>query len=131
MKIVLDTNTLISALGWSEGNEGQLMKKCILREVKLVLSASIIEEFKGVIKREKFNFISAEKKQEFIENLVEISDIVEFDKKVNVIKDDPNDNKILECALCGKVDYIVSGDHHLLDLKEYRSINNSWHKENT
>ena len=82
----------------------------------------IIEEFTGVINRAKFDFIPAEDKQEFIEMLIEISNIVEPSERLTVIEDDPDDNKILECALCGKAGYIVSGDHHLLDLKEHRSI---------
>jgi len=39
-----------------------------------------------------------------------------------VVEDDPSDNKILECALEAEADYIVSGDRHLLDLREYRGI---------
>ncbi|ODS36302.1 MAG: putative toxin-antitoxin system toxin component, PIN family [Candidatus Altiarchaeales archaeon WOR_SM1_86-2] len=122
MRITVDTNTLISALGWKDSNEWHLIQKCIQGDTKLVLSESIIEEFTGVIHREKFNFIPAKKKKEFIENLTEISDVVEPVEKVNVIKDDPDDNKILECALCAGVDYIISGDHHLLDMEEYRGI---------
>ncbi|OQX21210.1 MAG: putative toxin-antitoxin system toxin component, PIN family [Candidatus Altiarchaeales archaeon A3] len=122
MRIVLDTNTLISALGWKGGNEWQLLQKCIRQDNKLVLSKSIIEEFTDVIHREKFGFILTEKKEEFIEYLTEISDVVKPVRKVKVIKDDPDDDKILECALCSKADYIVSGDDHLLDLKEYKGI---------
>ena len=44
------------------------------------------------------------------------------EKRVKVIEDDPNDNRILECALEAKADFIISGDHHLLELKEYQSI---------
>jgi len=43
-------------------------------------------------------------------------------KKINAVKADPDDNKIIECAACSNADYIVSGDRHLLDLKEYKSI---------
>ena len=42
--------------------------------------------------------------------------------KVNVVKDDPEDNKFLECALDAGADFIVSGDHHLLDLKMFKGI---------
>jgi len=122
MRIVLDTNTLISALGWKGGNEWQLLQKCIRQDNKLVMSKSIIEEFTDVIRREKFSFIPAEKKEEFIGYLTEISDVVKPVRKVKIIKDDPDDNKILECALCGNADYIVSGDSHLLDLKECLGI---------
>lgn len=42
--------------------------------------------------------------------------------KVNIIKEDADDNKIIECALEGKADYIISYDKHLLNLKEYKKI---------
>jgi len=43
-------------------------------------------------------------------------------KKINVIEDDPDDNKVLECAIAGNVDCIVTNDKHLLKLKEYNGI---------
>lgn len=42
--------------------------------------------------------------------------------KLTVIKDDPKDDKFLECAIEAKADFIVSGDHHLKDLKQFRYI---------
>ena len=41
---------------------------------------------------------------------------------VNAVRDDPDDNRILECALEAEAQIIVSGDHHLLSLQEYKSI---------
>jgi predicted nucleic acid-binding protein len=41
---------------------------------------------------------------------------------LNVVKADPDDNRILECAVDGNADIVVSNDHHLLDLKSYRQI---------
>ena len=43
-------------------------------------------------------------------------------KKINVIKEDPTDNKFLECAVESHADYIVSGDKHLKRLKEFKKI---------
>lgn len=50
------------------------------------------------------------------------SKIVAPQQKLNIIKQDPDDNVILECAIEGKAGYIVSGDRHLLALKQYRGI---------
>jgi putative PIN family toxin of toxin-antitoxin system len=47
---------------------------------------------------------------------------VKIKKKLIVVQDDPDDNKFIECALEGKADYIVSGDTHLLNLKEYEGM---------
>ncbi|MGB9714982.1 MAG: PIN domain-containing protein [Thermodesulfovibrionales bacterium] len=46
----------------------------------------------------------------------------EVESKISVIKDDPTDNIFLECAIDGKADYIIFGDHHLLDLGNYEGI---------
>ncbi|MEK6982940.1 MAG: PIN domain-containing protein [Nanoarchaeota archaeon] len=64
--IVIDTNTLISALGWKKGNPRKVFEKCLFEECKLIESRNLIEEFTSVTKRSKFNFISEEEKQEFL-----------------------------------------------------------------
>lgn len=48
--------------------------------------------------------------------------VVEGKEIIDIIKDDPTDNKYLACADDGEADYIVSGDHHLLDIENYRGI---------
>ena len=60
---------------------------------------------------------------EIIEKIVSLSHIV-IGKKLeeNVVKADPKDDKFVECALNSSADYIVSGDRHLLELKEYKGV---------
>ena len=120
LKVVTDTNTLISAF-ISNGNEYQILKLAKLKKVRLILSYEILWEFEEVIKRSKFGF-SKEQIERAIEQVKSISDIMEPNIKLEVIKEDPDDNKVIECALEGKADYIVSGDTHLLDLKQYNGI---------
>jgi len=48
--------------------------------------------------------------------------LVEPKEKFNTIKDDPSDNKIIECAKEGKSDFIITNDNHLLKLKEFEGI---------
>ncbi|MEW6095993.1 MAG: putative toxin-antitoxin system toxin component, PIN family [bacterium] len=98
------------------------MQECIFNKINLIESEELIEEFVRVMLRPKFDFILNEKKEEFVESLIEISELVKSDVKVNVIKEDEPDNRVLECAEAGKVDYIISGDKHLLKLKEYKNI---------
>lgn len=57
-----------------------------------------------------------------LEKMMSISTILNPEEKLDVIKDNPYDNKFLECALASNADYIVSGDSHLLNLKEFRGI---------
>lgn len=120
-KVVLDTNVLVSALGW-KGNTGKILDWIIEGKLVLVTSPSIIDEFKEVIFEQKFKFIPAQEKINFISLLTEISLIVESKNKLNLITDDPSDNKILEAAIAGNADFIISGDKHLIGLKKLSSI---------
>jgi putative PIN family toxin of toxin-antitoxin system len=121
LKITLDTNVLISAMFWS-GVPHRILEECKTRNLKLALSPDILTEFKeALIKEEKFEQTEKTVSQQ-VEVLIGISSIVIPKEKIQVIKKDPNDNMILECAVAGNSDYIVSGDEHLLELKEFRGI---------
>ena len=119
-KVVVDTNILISALGW-KGNEYKLISKAMDDKIRLYTSIDLINESKKVALRPKFNF-SEEEIDEFIDALIEASEVVAPEFKLDIITDDPADNKVLECALEGEVDLIVSGDRHLLKLKGFEGI---------
>lgn len=121
MKVVLDTNVLISALGWN-GNEKKVLLETLSDDIDLLLSEDIINEFLHVLSYDKLSHIPIEKISLFVEIIVETSIIVDTKTKLLVIKDDPQDNRILECAVDGKADYVISGDKHLLDLKIYKGI---------
>ena len=117
LKVVLDTNTLVSAT-ITPGKEFQLLRLGHKGKIKIFISPEILGEFAGVISREKFGF-SKQQQEQAIKQIMSIAALIEPLIRVNAIKDDPADNKILECAEAGKVDYIVSGDNHLLKLKQY------------
>jgi len=119
-RLVLDSNILISALGWP-GPERAILLRCIERKDSLFLSIDILQELLRVTEYPKFDF-SPLQRLRFISLLIEIATLVEPKKKLKVVKDDPQDNKFLECALEAKADLIVSGDKHLLKLKEYEGI---------
>ena len=119
-KIVPDTNVLISAV-ISNGYEFELLKLAKLEKLHLIISYEILWEFEEVIKRPKFGF-SPEQILNAIEQIKSISEIIETSIKLDIVKRDPDDNKVIETALEGKADYIISGDKDLLDLKEHNSI---------
>ncbi|MDI6903512.1 MAG: putative toxin-antitoxin system toxin component, PIN family [Methanocellales archaeon] len=124
MKIVLDTNVLISATFW-KGNESKIIKKAENGEIQIFTSFGILDEFEDVLLRDKFELKIDEMGktvEEIIEKLVSIAIVVEPKKVVDVVRHDPDDNKILECAIEAEADYIISGDRHLLDLKEFEHI---------
>ena len=121
MKLVLDTNILISALGWN-GNERNLILSAFEHKIELILSLDILTEFVLVLQRPKFEFIEKKEIMKFLEFLFSVCNIVTPKEKIELIKDDPEDNKILECAVAGEVDFIITGDKHLLNLKKFKGI---------
>ena len=119
-KVFLDTNILISALGW-KGKPRVIFEKCAHGELELVTSANQIDELRRVMDYQKFNF-TEEQKARFLSIILEIAVMVEIPEKVKVIEEDPDDDAILETASIGNVDYLISGDPHLLKLKEFQGI---------
>lgn len=122
LKLVLDTNTIISAFFW-EGNEAELFRKIEQRKAKLYITSEIIKEIEEVIKRSKFNEVMRKANltpDQIIQKIVSLSHLV-IAPKLNIkICRDEKDNKFLECAESAKVDYLISGDEDLLSLKEYK-----------
>jgi len=121
LKITLDTNVIISALFWN-GFPNAILRKCIRGEVELILSEEILEEVEEVLRKEKKFMMTEKAIVEQKEELLKIAKLVIPAKKLNVIKEDLKDNKILECGVAGKVNFIVSGDKHLLKIKEFGGI---------
>jgi len=124
MKITIDTNVLISGSLW-KGASDKILERIENKEIELVLPKEIIEEFSEVLNYEEIQNKIKDKNLEMkrtLEKIISISTIVEPKLKFDTVKDDSDDNKILECAFEGKVDYIISKDNHLLNLKEVQGI---------
>ncbi len=119
-KATLDTNILISALGW-KGNPKQVFNKITSGEVELVISDEQFSELSEALEYPKFEF-TKEQKDRFKVLILGIATIVKPVEKINVIKEDPDDNMHLEAAVAGNVKYIISGDSDLLELNEFRGI---------
>ena len=119
-KVVLDTNILISALGW-KGKPRLIFEKVLNGELELILSDKQLEEIINVLNYPKFNF-NDDQKSKFINILLEVSTLIKLNKIVDIIKEDPDDNIILTSAISGNADFIISGDEHLLNLKKFKNI---------
>lgn len=119
-RLVLDTNTLISSY-IARGNERALLEKIADKQHELFITREILAEFIEVLARPKFK-LSGESQKQAVTSLMEVCTVVEPRDAVKIVKEDPDDDKILECALACQADYIVSGDHHLLDLKQFSGI---------
>ena len=120
MRVTVDTNFLISATQWDYSVAHKLLKKFILSDAKIFTTQDILDETAEVLERD-FKYSKSEAKK-IIETILLFADLIEPKQKVDVIKDDPDDNKVVECAIESSSDYIITYDKHLLKLKEYKRI---------
>ena len=118
IRVLPDTNIIISSVFW-RGNPHEVIRKGILGEYQLVISVEIFDEVVDKL-RNKFQF-PEENIKALVDILMNSCLIIDVTSKFDVVRD-KNDNKIVECAFDGKVDYIVTGDPDLLDLKEFKGI---------
>jgi putative PIN family toxin of toxin-antitoxin system len=116
---VLDTNILVSALFW-DGNERKLLKSCRRREHQLIMSPQILDELTRVLE-DKFE-LPIDKVNQYCEEILLMSELVLPHGGIDIIKEDPTDNLIIETALLGKAAKIVTGDKHLLKFENYKGI---------
>ena len=87
IKVVLDTNTLISAIGWKESKPRIIFEGCLFGKLRLIESIDLLREFAKVIQRPKFDFITEDEKEEFLVNLMKMRDIVETSNIIPSSKD--------------------------------------------
>jgi len=123
MRLVLDTNTLLSAFLFS-GNEAKLLEKIICGEVHAFISEDILEEFDRILDKPKLKRMleSESTTKSSIESILFLEFLLMFPKERISACRDPADDMILECAVEAKADYIISGDEDLLILGEFRGI---------
>ena len=120
MRIVPDTNVLISAFIVS-GVCSRLLERCISsRRITIVMSMSILNEFRATLIR-KFGHSSEEIRMR-IEALIEASEIVDPATFDTQICRDPDDDAILGTAIAGNADCIVTGDNDLLVLERFQGV---------
>ena len=119
MKVVFDTNVLVSALVFPGGRGEEALLRVVAEYDELVLSRPIVDELLGVLSR-KFARDSEELARVAL-FLADVGTMVKPRRRLTVLKD-AADNRILECALAGRAQVVVTGDKALLALKEYRGV---------
>ena len=120
MRVLFDTNVLIAAF-ISEGVCAKLMRRARKRQFSLVSNRAILEEFQDVLIR-KFSATRRES-QEALQVIIEaVEAVTQSEQAVTGVCRDPEDDRILGCALAGKVDYLVTGDEDLLVMKQFKAI---------
>jgi putative PIN family toxin of toxin-antitoxin system len=116
LKVVFDTNILVSALVFPGGRAEDALQRILEERDELFLSRAIVDELLGVLAR-KFAR-DAEELARVTVFLDELATTVKPTRRLRVLKDAP-DNRILECAAAAGADRIVTGDRALLALGEY------------
>ena len=120
IRAVLDTNIYVSALFWKQGNPHRIIQKGIDEEIEIFASEEIIEELRKILKRDFNENDELIKRQ--INFLLLFVDTAEINQKIEIVKEDADDNKIIECAIASNAKFIVSGDNHLLKIRKFRDI---------
>jgi len=120
LRVVLDTNVLVSAFNFPGGAPEDVYRLALEERIELVTSPPLLAELARVL-TEKFDWEPL-RVEEAITEIVETGLVVRPRESVRVIKDDPADDRVLEAALEGAADPIVSGDAHVLRLRSWRGI---------
>jgi putative PIN family toxin of toxin-antitoxin system len=122
MRAVLDTNVLISGV-IATGVPHELLVSGFDHEYQLVVSVATLTEFRETLLKypERFHMDEDEVQAE-VETVRYFAEFVDPQEDITAVEDDPDDDKFLEAAVAGDVDYIVSGDSHLLSLDSFRGI---------
>jgi putative PIN family toxin of toxin-antitoxin system len=121
IRVVLDTNVLISALLF----KGELTRMVGLwQRGKMipVISKETFDELRTVLEYPKFSLSRAEIKSLIEQEILPFFEVVNVSKHVKGACRDPGDDKFISCALSANADYIVTGDRDLSDLKKYQSV---------
>ena len=119
-KVVIDNNVLVSAFGW-HGKPEEVVRLATTGKISNFTSMELPAELSRVVRYPKLRFPEF-LQAEIIETVFTSSVLVNESEPLNVIDSDPADNRVLECALAASVDFIISGDKHLLELKKFKGI---------
>ena len=124
MRVVLDTNVIISATLIRGGQEDRIVRAWQRGVFELVLSPPILEEMGGALfydKLRKFRWMTVEEVAELLQALAQGSVVVSGRSKVKASRD-PDDNKFLAAAIEAEARFVMTGDRDLLDLRRYRNV---------
>ena len=126
IRAVLDTNVLVSSILSPSAVPGRIVRAWECHAFELCLSEPLFLEVVEVLRRphiRKMARLGAGQIEELLELLLRIATIVPGPLRIEpVVADDPDDDVVLATAVAGRADVIVSGDRHLLAIREHRSI---------
>lgn len=125
LRVVLDTNQFVSSVISAHGASAQVLQAWRDHAYLLVISRTIRRDIERVLAYPKLRTkyrLDPKDISALMELIEREAIVVAHPPPLSVITDDPDDNDVLAAAVAAGADYIVSGDHHLLDLRRYRDI---------
>ena len=124
LRVVIDTSVMISALLW-RGLPHNLIELAEADLIKLCATREMLIELQEVLQRPKFapriRKLHTTVK-ELMNGIITLAELYPQVPPLKVVKEDPDDDMFIACALAAEAHYIISGDHHLLKLKEFSGI---------
>jgi uncharacterized protein len=118
LRIVLDTNALVSALLFG-GEPGRIVSLWHKRRLVLLVSRDVLLEYVRVLGYPKFALDAQDIKGLIEEHVLPFAEMVDVTKTPRVVREDPGDDKFLALVAASRADYLASGDKHLLALVKY------------
>lgn len=118
LKIVLDTNVLISAI-IDDGKPRKLFQMGIVGKYEILISKEILDELSAVLQRSKFK-MTKEDIMRIVSALMETGKNIRITSNFKVINNDPDDDIVINTAYDGNADYLVSGDHDIQNIGNFR-----------
>ena len=125
MRVVLDTNVVISRYLSPTGPPAEILRRWEDGWFDLLVSEELLAEYERVFHYPRLRAVHQLTSSEIgriIANVRQFATRIEVTERLNVVEDDPTDNRCLECARAGGAEVIVCGDEHLLRLREYVGI---------
>lgn len=119
MKVVFDTNIYISAFVIPGGNAEKAYLRAVNRDFELYTSISILTELARKLE-EKFGW-EKEKIAQLLTYISKTAEVLKTSMHIKILADAP-DNRILECAVEANAGLLVTGDKHLLKIKQYEGF---------
>lgn len=120
LKIIIDTNVIVSALLKSGGNPALIVSLALSGRVSFYLSDGIWDEYQGVLSRAKFKALDPEKINGFLAKIREKAIWVTPEASVEAIKADPEDNKFLEAAQEAEADFVITGNTKHFPMRKFK-----------
>jgi uncharacterized protein len=105
------------------GSPAKIIKAAEDKKIRIIVSEEIIREISQTLAYPRLRQVyekAGVERQELVEAILRIGKLVEATAMTNIVREDPADNKLTECASASEADYMVSGDRHLLKMGSYK-----------